>query len=116
MNIQRSGCEDSQVNLPDGIYVVRYEVSPLDKVYVEYNHLRVTNILNQYFYELGKICLNLEEPTQEAMDDLDALSVVKSYIDAAVVKVEIRHEPQDGLALIDYASKRLLRYIRKSVC
>lgn len=116
LDIQRTGCDDSQVNLPDGIYIIRYEVSPLDKVFVEYNHLRVTNIMNRYFEELGKVCLNLEEPTWEATEDLDALGMIKSYIDAAVVKVEIRHEPGDGMALVDYASRRLQRYTRKSRC
>jgi hypothetical protein len=116
LEIQKDGCEENVVDLPDGIYVVRYEVAPLQKVFVEYNHLRVTNVINKYFYELSRVCLNQEEPTTEAMEDLEELRLIKSYIDAAVVKVEIRHEPDDGLMLINYANQKLQRYHKRSIC
>jgi hypothetical protein len=73
-------------------------------------------VINKYFYELSRVCLNQEEPTTEAMEDLEELRLIKSYIDAAVVKVEIRHEPDDGLMLINYANQKLQRYHKRSIC
>jgi hypothetical protein len=116
LDIQQLGCEESMVDLPDGIYVIRYEVAPLHKVFVEYNHLRVTQVMNQYFYELSRVCLQQEEPTIDALEDLAELRLIKSYIDAAVVKVEIRHEPEDGLMLLNYANQKLHRFRKKSIC
>ena len=43
--LQKVDCGKKRTKLPDGVYVVRYSVSPNDKVYVEYNHLRITRII-----------------------------------------------------------------------
>ena len=45
----------SLIYLPDGLYTIRYSVSPNDKVYVTYYHLRVTRLLNTYYGEVCKI-------------------------------------------------------------
>jgi len=39
--LQKTECGTVQQNIPDGIYIIKYSVSPNSKVYVEYNHLRV---------------------------------------------------------------------------
>jgi len=35
---QKLNCGKSQDKIPDGIYIIRYSVSPNSKVFVEYNH------------------------------------------------------------------------------
>ena len=39
MAIQKINCGTVQQNIPDGIYIIRYSVSPNTKVFVEYNHV-----------------------------------------------------------------------------
>ena len=51
---KQQDCNSNRVIIPDGLYIIRYQVSPHDKAYVEYNHLRITNIMKQYY---DKLCL-----------------------------------------------------------
>ena len=46
--IQNLNCGTIQQEIPDGIYIVRYSVSPNSKVYVEYNHLRITKLILRF--------------------------------------------------------------------
>jgi hypothetical protein len=55
LGLQSTGCGITSNRLPDGIYVVRYSVSPNDKVYVEYNYLRVCQTLNKYYNQLCRL-------------------------------------------------------------
>jgi hypothetical protein len=52
LGIVNTGCDADSPALPDGIFHVRYSVSPNDKVYVEYNFLRVTQTVNIYTYKI----------------------------------------------------------------
>ena len=46
LGVQTVNCGTEQAALPDGVYIIRYSVSPNAEVFVEYNHLRVSSILN----------------------------------------------------------------------
>lgn len=107
LGLQTVGCGDSSLPIPDGIYVVRYSVAPNDKVFVEYNHLRVTQTQNKYYNELSKVELAACEPNPDVKEKLKELRLIKSYIDAAKVKVEYSHNPEAGMELLVYAQKRL---------
>jgi hypothetical protein len=48
LGIQTTNCDTTLTSLPDGIYVIRYSVAPNDKVFVEYNYLRITAAVNKY--------------------------------------------------------------------
>jgi len=107
LGIQRSGCGDSSMALPDGIYVINYSVSPNDKVYVEYNHLRTTQIMNKYYNIMGQLELAACEPAADVKESLNELRLIKSFIDAAKAKVEFTLQPEAGMDLFIYAKKRL---------
>lgn len=107
LGLQRTGCGETSSALPDGIYVIRYSVAPNDKVFVEYNHLRVTQTMNKYATELAKLEMAACEPAAEVKEKLEELQLIKSFIDAAKVKVEFAHNPQQGMELLIYAQKRL---------
>lgn len=111
LGIQSSGCGTTSERLPDGIYVVRYSVSPNDKVYVEYYYLRVCQTLNKYFHELCELELSACEPEPDIKEDLAELRLIKSFIDAAKVKVEECESPDQGMELLVYAQKRLQRFM-----
>lgn len=110
LGVQQTGCGSYQYNLPDGIYWIRYSVSPNDKVYVEYNHLRMTQTLNKYFNALCTLELAACEPDPDVKEQLKELSMIKSFLDAAVAKVEYCQELHEGMDLFLYAQKRLQKF------
>jgi hypothetical protein len=110
LGIQLEDCPDLLYCLPDGLYHIRYSVSPAEKVYVEYNYLRVTRTLNTYYTELASLELGACEPDECIQSRLKDLRVIKSFIDAAKAKVEYLADPEEGSALFVYAQKRLVSY------
>lgn len=107
LGTQLVGCEDYNADLADGIYVIRYSVSPNTSVFVEYNYLRVTQALNLYYKKLGELDVKACEPDQEIKKVLTEMRLIKSMIDAAKAKVEFCHNPKQGYELFVYALKRL---------
>lgn len=107
LGIQTDGCGDRSERIPDGIYTVKYSVSPNDKVYVEYHYLRICQTLNTYFDELCKLEMAACDPIPDVKDKLSELRLIKSFIDAAKVKVEQCNELHKGMDLLIYAQKRL---------
>jgi len=107
LDLQIENCDSSFVNLPDGIYGIKYIVDPECKVYASYNHLRITCALNQY----EKILCNIDaadcDPPAQVKDKLKELHLIKMYLEAAKAKVETCHENQAGMSLFNYAVKLL---------
>ena len=110
LGLQTDGCGTSFSNLSDGIYIIRYSVSPNTSVYVEYNHLRVTKLLNNYQKILCELDVAGCDPSKETEEKLRELYLIRQYIDAAKAKVEVCHEPKKGMELYTYAKKRLSKF------
>jgi hypothetical protein len=110
LGLQTSGCGTTSERLPDGIYTLKYSVSPNDKVFVEYHYLRVCQTLNKYYNELCKLELAACEPEPDIKDALNELRLIKSYIDAAKAKVEQCSALQQGMDLFMYAQSRLQKF------
>lgn len=106
LGITGGDCSDLP-KLPDGLYVIRYSVSPNDKVWVEYNYLRVTEILNHYNAFLCKLDLAPCEPTDELKRLAAEANYIKMLIEAAKAKVEYCMDAREGLELLKYAAKKL---------
>jgi hypothetical protein len=107
LQLQTTNCGTQYVDLPDGVYVIKYSVSPNDQVYVEYNHMRVTQALNKYYKILCDVDANACDPPAKIQKILEELRFIKMYLDAAKSKVEFCHEPQKGMSLYNYALKLL---------
>jgi hypothetical protein len=110
LELQTTGCGTNFKALPDGIYIIKYSVSPNDVIYVEYNHLRVTKLLNIYYNVLCELDIAACDPDTEKAKKLDELSKIKMYIEAAKSKVEICHEPKKGMELYTYAKDLLDKF------
>lgn len=110
LGIQERGCGSYAEALPDGIYHIRYSVSPNSSVFVEYQHLRITSTLNIYFNEMCKVEVAACEPDSDVKAQLDELRLIKDYLDAAKIKVEYCHDPAAGMDLLLYAQKKLMKY------
>ena len=105
LQLQTQNCNVTLSDLPDGIYVIKYSVSPNDQVFVEYNHLRISKALNIYNNILCKLDLAACEPSASIQKKLEILKTAKMYLDAAKAKVEFCHEPNHGMSLYNYALK-----------
>lgn len=115
LNMQTTGCGTSYNSLPDGIYILRYSVSPNDIVYVEYNHLRITQSLLKIQAILCDLDLGICDPPENIKSKLNKLNLIRSYLYAAKAKVEYCHNPEKGINLYKYANK-LLSKMTCSTC
>ena len=110
LQIQTSDCGELSKDLPDGVYYIRYSVSPNDKVFVEYEHLRVTAILDQWYKQLCQLEMAACEPSADVKESLKELRLIKSFVDAAKAKVEYCHDTEAGMDLYNYAKRRLDKF------
>jgi hypothetical protein len=97
--------------LADGVYIIKYSISPNESSYIQYYHLRTTSAINRYYGEICKIHLQECEPTSEERQNLDDLRYIKMLIDAAKAKVEYCHAPKQGVEMLSYANRLLDKYI-----
>jgi hypothetical protein len=109
LGIQTQGCGTTSEIIPDGIYIVKYSVSPADKVFVEYHHLRTTQFINKYHQMLANLEMAACEPSADVKEQLRELRLIKSFIDAAKANVEDAHDDAKGMELLLYAQKRLIK-------
>ncbi len=110
LQLQTVNCGETYVNLPDGIYIIKYSVSPNELVYVEYNHLRITQALVRWNKAMCNLDLAACEPTAKVQERLEKLRIIRMYLDAAKAKVEFCQEPQKGMTLYNYAIKLLNKF------
>lgn len=95
--------------LPDGVYKIRYSIAPNDKVWVEYEHLRNQQQLNQFFGLYCRLKLSNLDPNRDQNNSLRELAKIKQYIDAAKIEVEFCGDRDKGLEIYDYAQKQLVK-------
>lgn len=108
LGLQSNGCDTSEyANLPDGVYIIKYSVSPNEFVFVEYNHLRITQALNKYYNILCELDVADCDPPAHVEEKLKQLRAIKTFLDAAKAKVEFCHEPDKGMRIYNYALKLL---------
>ena len=107
LEVQTSDCGTRYDCLPDGIYVIRYSVSPNDLIYVEYNHLRIVQAMKLYAKNMCDLKLPTCSLEESKTARLSELREIKSYLEAAKHTVETCHKPTKGMELYTYALKRL---------
>jgi uncharacterized secreted protein with C-terminal beta-propeller domain len=105
LGIQTLNCGSSYVDLPDGVYILKYSVSPASVVYVEYNHLRMSKVLQTYKKILCAIEVAGCDPPAEVKEKLKKVRILKDMLDAAKAKVEWCHNPKQGMQIFTYVCK-----------
>jgi len=107
LGIQMYNCGVQFNPLSDGVYVVRLSYSPNDKLYVEYNHLRITTALNKINTIL--CCLDLSdcEPVEPVKTQLKKLKDLQTMLQGAKANVEYCHHPRKGMAMYNYVMVQL---------
>ena len=102
IGMMSTGCSDSCPKLPDGLWHLRYSVSPSDKVYVEYNYLRITQAMNILNGMLASLNIQLNLPSQELIYQIQELDLIRNFLLAAKIDVEEKNNPEDGINLYRY--------------
>lgn len=112
MGIQTANCSNYNNDLSDGVYIVRWSLAPNATVYVEYNHLRITNALNKYQEALCCIQKNFGcAPSPEILKKVQQAQLIRTYLDAAKAEVEYCHHPKDGMSTYLYAMDQLKKLL-----
>lgn len=106
-------CSDQCPCIPDGIYNIQYSVQPNDKVFVEYNHLRVTRTVNKWMQMLCNLDLQCCVPDATMSQTLNDMYIIRGYISTAVASVQNCHKNQDGINLLAFANSLLDKMSRK---
>ncbi len=110
LGLQLTNCSNYTNDLSDGIYIIKWSVSPNSTVFVEYNHLRITAILNRYQKVLCCIQRTLDcDPSKETKEKIKQAQFIRTLIDVAKAKVEYCHEPKHGMGVYTYACDLLER-------
>ena len=107
LQLQTVDCGTVNVDIPDGVYIIKYSVSPNETVFVEYNHMRITQALNKYYNVLCDVDAAACDPPFKIKQRLEELRLIFMYLQASKGKVEFCHEPQKGMSLYNYAMKLL---------
>lgn len=110
LKIQKDNCGKQYNDLPDGIYVIRYSVSPNDVVYVEYNHLRVTKSLNRLKALYCDLDLENCAPSPQKKKQREDARIIKDYLTGAKSYVEYCRQAKQGLELFKEANKMLDKF------
>jgi hypothetical protein len=113
LKVQSAHCGTEFDALPDGIYVIKYSMSPNDRMYVEYNHLRVTALRAKLKEQWCNLKLSACEPIPETKEKFLSLMEITGYIDAAQAKAEYCLDHEQAMVLYNYAKKLLDGYCCK---
>jgi len=116
LGLQTTKCGSSYNNLQDGIYIIRYSVSPNDIVYVEYNHLRITCALLKVQAVYCELDIADCDPPAAKKETLNQIRLIQQYLYAAKAQVEFCHQPKKGMELYRYALKLLGKLDCDSSC
>lgn len=94
-------------DLPDGVYQVKYSIAPNDKVWVEYEFLRLNSLLEQYYGLRCKLKLENIDPNRDQNNKMKQLLDIRNTLESAKIEVEWCGNRDRGMDLYMYASKQL---------
>lgn len=100
-----NSCAQFLPNLPDGIWNVRYSVSPNDYVWVDYIYMRTTKAMNRYIDLLCMLNMSACLPDTELQYILSQLDIIHNYIVSAKGTAEgCNHDAESGINQLRYAN------------
>ena len=96
-------CSTSCPCLPDGVYHIRYSVSPNDSVFVEYDILRTTEAVNRLNTILCNANIKCCTPDQETQYLFNQTENIRNFLLTAQLLVENQHQIADGVSMYRFA-------------
>lgn len=100
-------CDTTCPDLTEGIYHIRFSVSPNDKVWVEYNVLRTVSTRNKWYHTLCWINDRPCTPTNDQLVLIRELQLIENQIDSAEGFVEDLHDYETGMEMFRLARRKL---------
>lgn len=97
LNVQTDGCGERFDVLPDGIYIIRYSMGTKGKLFVEYNHLRIAQLLNGYYDLMCCLELKSEDSTWNVDKMFCDVGMFNAYLHSAKASVEWCHDVKRGM-------------------
>lgn len=116
LKVQTANCGTVFNDLPDGIYVIKWSISPNEYVYVEYNHLRITKALLKIRNLYCDLDMGACEPPVAIEKKLLELRRIQDFLLAAKAKVENCQEATKGLEMYKYGMSKLDKMICRTRC
>lgn len=107
LGILTTGCGVDAPAIADGLYHIRYSVSPNNKVYVEYDHLRITRLMNKLDSVRCRVNVGCCEPDSSKKAMLMEIALIEQLIKCAKNYVENCGRKDDGLCMYQFACKKL---------
>lgn len=107
LGIIRNGCDETPPKLQDGLYQIHYSLSPNDRVFVAYDHLRISNTKNRIHKLMCSLNVGFCEPSADVKEKLKEIRLIQSLVALAKAKVEDCHYRSEGMEVFRYALKRL---------
>lgn len=111
VGLTRASCEGELIDLPDGLWKVRYSICPNDKLYVEKFFLKTDKIVCRYTQAFLSLDLRNDNYSKHKRDALDE---IEFYIQGAIAAAN----NQDAKLASDLYKKadRLLEVYGQSEC
>lgn len=107
LGLQTANCGNTYNDFSDGVYIVKWSVSPNSLVYVEYNHLRITAALNKINDLLCCLDTPACEPDKKMREKLQQIQLLSVMLKAAKAKVEYCHTPKAGMDMYNFVLNKL---------
>lgn len=112
LDIARAKSYRELVDLPDGVYNIKYSIKPNQVLNVEYNYFRTTKLLERF----AKVtCEFLDQRSKLTRKDFVVkqkdLFWIKLLIDSSKYKAEECEDIEKGIELYNEASDLLKKYI-----
>lgn len=114
LGITKASCEEELLELPDGIYRIKYSICPNDKLYVERFFLKTDKLKCRYGAAFLNLDLNWME-SKEWKNKWNKLKEIEFYIDGAIAASNDQNAKL-ATELYNKASKQLDKYETKCGC
>jgi hypothetical protein len=84
VGITKASCEEELVDLPDGLWKIKYSICPNDKLFIEKFFLKTDKIQCRYTQALLSLDLNLPSDSDVEKQKRRKLADIEFYITAAI--------------------------------
>lgn len=114
VGITRASCEEELVDLPDGIWRLKYSICPNDKLFIERFFLKTDQILCRY----TQAFLTLDLKNAESKKDVERkkkLEEIEFYINGAIAASN-NQNAKEAIDLYNKADKSLSRFFSDCNC
>lgn len=112
LGITKASCEEELIDLPDGLWKIRYSICPNDKLFIERFFLRTDKIMCRYTQAFLNLDLNnCDNPIQK--DKKKKLDEIEFYITGSIAAAN-NQNAKLASDLYKKADKLLDRYLKNN--